>query len=143
MDVETIVRTMFSHAEKNEWKEFLSYVDPNVRWWIAADEKDPINLTGVYDLQTWRQTVPAGLAPRVEGGTTAVSSKLLTLNVFGNLAIAEVAGSAKQKNGKPFNNRQAWFLVIDETSGKVKEIREYMNTALCREVMTTNDPGTA
>lgn len=37
-----------------------------------------------------------------------------------------------------YNYRFAWFLVFSAETGKIVEIREYMNTALVQEVMETN-----
>ncbi|KAH8929861.1 hypothetical protein BT69DRAFT_1328356 [Atractiella rhizophila] len=135
MDTESLVKKMFAHAERNEWEQFLSFISPQVRWWISADHKDPITLTGIFDLESWLVTVPAALQPRLLGG---ISTKIVTLNVVGNMAIAEVAGSATQNNGRSYNNRQVWFFVVDESSGKVKEIRDYGNTALIRDVVENN-----
>lgn len=33
----------------------------------------------------------------------------------------------------------AWFILFSESTGKIVEVREYMNSALVREVMVNND----
>jgi ketosteroid isomerase-like protein len=35
-------------------------------------------------------------------------------------------------------DRFCWIMIFSKETGKVVEIREYMNTALVKEVMTTN-----
>jgi hypothetical protein len=37
-------------------------------------------------------------------------------------------------------HRYAWFLIFSEETGKIVEIREYLDTALVQEVNQTNAP---
>ncbi|KAH8914636.1 hypothetical protein BT69DRAFT_1289907, partial [Atractiella rhizophila] len=93
------VQQIFAHCEKNEWDEFCTYLDPD--------------LEGKVGVPSWA---------RLKDG------------VFGNLSIAECVGNATQKNGQRYKNTRlscslrSIRLVLDEETGKVKEITEYMNT---------------
>ncbi|KAH8918218.1 hypothetical protein BT69DRAFT_1338345 [Atractiella rhizophila] len=128
------VQQIFAHCEKNEWDEFCTYLDPDVRWWINDDKEDDYTHTGIYNVASWKEKVGVPLWARLKDGVNTM--KISSLNVFGNLSIVECIGNATQKNGQPF----AWFFVFDEETGKVKEIREYMNTAHVADVMRNNEP---
>jgi uncharacterized protein len=75
------------------------------------------------------------------------------IEIVGLKAIVECSGYATQKNGKPYNNKQVfffhclgitgltwesgrfcWIFIFDGETGKVVKIREYINTALVRDV---------
>lgn len=85
---------------------------------------------------------------------------MLPEQVIGLKAIAECEGRAVQKNGKPYNNwcaslfpperrtepqffffdnRYCWIMHFHPESGKIIKLREYLNTALVREVHEATD----
>ena len=66
-----------------------------------------------------------------------LSERFLTEQVVGRKAYVEFRGEATQLNGKPYNNYYLWIMIFDE-SGHAKEIREYMDTGLVKEVFTNN-----
>ncbi|KAH8914248.1 hypothetical protein BT69DRAFT_1290514 [Atractiella rhizophila] len=127
------VQRIFAHCEKNDWDEFCRYLDLGVRWWINDDKDDDYTHTGIYNVASWKEKVGVPLWARLKDG------------VFGNLSIAQCVGIATQKRTSlqqyaslllieerglmGLRRRFAWFFVFDEETGKVKEIREYMNTA--------------
>ncbi|KAJ6575547.1 hypothetical protein DFH09DRAFT_1276769 [Mycena vulgaris] len=115
---------------------FLAAIDPDVRWVIASEKKDPARMTGIYNLASWIEEVATpGRAKLTEEGLKMIVS---SLDVIGNKAIVEAYGEAMQLNGRPYNNRYAWFLIFSEETGKIVEIREYMDTALVQELHQTN-----
>ncbi|PQE11314.1 hypothetical protein CJF31_00001133 [Rutstroemia sp. NJR-2017a BVV2] len=151
------IHAIMDPIDQGDWSKFYAAIDENVRWWIGADEYDPNVATGVYvrrstittaclsslrslltrvyqNLQEWTEKVRNRLMPRLDGGVTMKSN---TMDIIGQKAIIEASGTAKQKNGKPYNNRFCWIFIFNE-AGKIVEIREYLNTALVKEVLTTN-----
>ena len=62
--------------------------------------------------------------------------KLDSLEVIGLKAIAECSGFGVQNDGEPYQNRFAWFLKFSGETGKIVEIREYMHTALTKEMFS-------
>ncbi|KAF7368462.1 Ketosteroid isomerase [Mycena venus] len=113
----------------------FSIIDPDVKWIIASETKDPGRLTGIYNLSSWLQEVRAPVVSRLKDGKLEITPT--SIDVVGNKAIVEIAGTATQLNGKPYNNRYVWFLIFSE-EGKVIEIREYLDSALVQDVMQTN-----
>ncbi|KAH8929857.1 hypothetical protein BT69DRAFT_1275936 [Atractiella rhizophila] len=134
-DVAAIAKQFFDHAAKGETEQFISLISPDAKWWISQDEKDPNTLAGTYDLQSWQQTVVANILGRIEGRP---AYNISSLNAFGNLAVVEVSATVTEKSGKKSTNNEAWFLVFDESTGKIKEVREYGNTALVAEFLKNN-----
>ncbi|KAK7042793.1 ketosteroid isomerase [Favolaschia claudopus] len=116
----------------------VSGVDPELKWTIGSETKDSVRLTGVYNLATWSKEVRGPLVSRLQGGV--VTPTVQCVDIVGNKAIVELVGTATQLNGKPYNNRYIWILIFSEDTGKVVEIREYLDTALCQEVMQNNSP---
>ncbi|KAJ7912395.1 hypothetical protein B0H13DRAFT_2660118 [Mycena leptocephala] len=127
------VDALLSPASRDaNWEPFIAAIDPNVRWVIASETRDPIRKTGVYNVASWRAEVNKPLLASLDerGLRMTVSS----LDIVGNKAIVEAYGVATQGNGRPYNNRYAWFLIFSEATGKIVEIREYLDTALVQEV---------
>ncbi|PQE31935.1 hypothetical protein CJF32_00001536 [Rutstroemia sp. NJR-2017a WRK4] len=128
------IHAIMDPIDQGDWSKLYEAIDENVRWWIGADEYNPDAATGVYNLQEWTEKVRNRLLPRLDGGITMKSN---TMDIIGQKVIIEASGTAKQKNGRPYNNRFCWIFIFND-AGKIVEIREYMNTALVQEVMTTN-----
>ncbi|KAM3075974.1 hypothetical protein ACMFMG_006513 [Clarireedia jacksonii] len=128
------IHSIMDPIEQWDWSKFIGAIDENVRWWIGADEHDPNTPTGIYNLQEWTEKVRNRLMPRLDGGLAMKSN---TLDIIGQKAIIEATGTAIQKNGRPYNNRFCWIFIFND-AGKIVEIREYLNTALAKEVFTTN-----
>ncbi|KAJ7800313.1 hypothetical protein B0H14DRAFT_2387400 [Mycena olivaceomarginata] len=122
-------------ATPPDWVPFVSGIDPDVRWFIASEKKDPARKTGVYNLASWTEEVAKPLAAVLAGPLRMTTT---SIDIVGNKAITEAYGEATQVNGRPYNNRYAWFLVFSEETGKVVEIREYCDTALLQEIGETN-----
>ncbi|KAJ7644657.1 hypothetical protein FB45DRAFT_898406 [Roridomyces roridus] len=119
----------------SNWAPFVSAIDPGVRWVIGGETTHPTRKTGVYNLAGWKQDVNQPLLARLKTGLKMTVS---SVEVIGNKAVVEAHGEATQANGRPYNNRYAWFLIFSEETGKIVEIREYLDTALVQEVQETN-----
>ncbi|KAJ7704851.1 hypothetical protein B0H17DRAFT_974280 [Mycena rosella] len=123
-------------SHEGNWKHFVGAVDPAVRWVIASETKDAMRKTGVYNLASWLEEVNKPLLAGLTGD--GLKMTVSSLDIVGNKAIVEAYGEATQANGRPYNNRYAWFLIFSEETGKIVEIREYLDTALVQEVNQTN-----
>ncbi|KAM0747327.1 hypothetical protein T439DRAFT_329069 [Meredithblackwellia eburnea MCA 4105] len=132
------VLSFLSPCEKGDWEPFGAALSPNVRWWIVDDEEDATTAAGVYNFITWTDKVRNPISARLDL-SAPLNMKVDTLEIIGLKAIAECSGFAFQRNGRPYNNRFCWIFEFDPDSGIVLQIREYMNSALVREVMTAPD----
>ncbi|KAL2350082.1 hypothetical protein BJ546DRAFT_486598 [Cryomyces antarcticus] len=110
--------------------------DAEVRWSLIVRRGAPPTRLA-YNLANWQSEVAIPLAARLYG-LPKMETKSLT--VAGQTAIAGCFGSATQRNGRPYHNRCVWFLKFSSESGKIIEIREYLETALVREVKLNNEP---
>ncbi|KUJ15121.1 uncharacterized protein LY89DRAFT_783330 [Mollisia scopiformis] len=123
-------------AAQGEWTPFLDGLDPDVNWMIGDPTFNEQHRTGTYNVKTWREIVNKPLIARL---ASPLTMKIESLDIIGLKAIVEASGSATQKNGKQYNNRYCWILIFDGKTGKVVTIREYINTAMLKEVMETNE----
>ncbi|KAJ7751743.1 hypothetical protein DFH07DRAFT_825989 [Mycena maculata] len=122
-------------SRESNWAPFVAAIDPNVRWVIASETKDATRKTGVYTVASWLEEVNKPLLGNLK---TGIKMTVSSLDIVGKKAIIEAYGEATQANGRPYNNRYAWFLIFSEETGKIVEIREYLDTALVQEVHQTN-----
>ncbi|KAK7000671.1 ketosteroid isomerase [Favolaschia claudopus] len=129
---EAYISSFFAALQKGD----VSFIDPNVRWVIGSETKDPVRLTGVYNLESWVNEVKTPLWSRLQNQAVAATPTSIDI-ITNNKAIVELVGQGIQLNGNPYNNHYVWILFFSD-AGKIIEIREYMDTALCQEVMQTN-----
>ncbi|KAF8190975.1 hypothetical protein K438DRAFT_1762902 [Mycena galopus ATCC 62051] len=127
----THVDTIFDAMSRNDVNTFFAAVDPDVRWVIGSETKDPVRKTGVYNVASWVAEVATELRSRFVDG--AIKMTIVSVDIVGNKAIAELRSEAVQKNGKPYCNRYVWILIFSEDTGKIVEIREYLDTAHVQE----------
>lgn len=59
--------------------------------------------------------------------------KLETITAEDNRVLAEVRGANKTVDGEDYNNRYVFFMEFD--GGKIKTVREYLDTALVEKVL--------
>ncbi|KAJ7470246.1 hypothetical protein B0H11DRAFT_2434460 [Mycena galericulata] len=130
------VASLLDPVGKGDWSVFVGAIDPNVRWIIASEKQDSERMTGVYNLASWNEQVRTPLTTKLKNQEVKMS--ISSFDVVGNKAIIQAYGEGVQLNGKPYNNHYAWFFTFSEETGKVVEIREYLDTALVHEVNTTN-----
>lgn len=61
------------------------------------------------------------------------TTRPLNILAEGDQVVVECVGAVTLKNGKPYGNR--YCLVIHMREGKMRELREYCDTALCDAVL--------
>ncbi|KAJ7620978.1 hypothetical protein FB45DRAFT_928027 [Roridomyces roridus] len=125
---------IFDPVNEGNRAAFADALDPEVRWVVASENKDPMRLTGIYNKASWYAEVMAALAARLDNN----KAKIVSVEVVNNKAIVEGVGEATQKNGKPYYNRFALFFKFSSETGKIVEVNEYVDTAMLQEVMQTN-----
>lgn len=42
------VLSILDATGKGDWSSFMESIDPDVRWWISSDIKDPLSKSGIY-----------------------------------------------------------------------------------------------
>ncbi|KAH7306116.1 hypothetical protein BKA65DRAFT_601855 [Rhexocercosporidium sp. MPI-PUGE-AT-0058] len=129
------IRSFFDPASRGEWAPFLAAIDPNVSWTIGSHKENLTCSTGIFNLQGWLEKVAPSLQLKLQG---SLQMTVESLDIIGNKAVIEASGYAVQNNGNPYENLYCWIMIFDDVSGKVVVIREYMNTALVKEVNETN-----
>ncbi|GAA6027939.1 hypothetical protein JCM8097_001791 [Rhodosporidiobolus ruineniae] len=107
-------------ASQGDWGPFKGAIDPEARWWITSDEaRRGGKVSGYFDLADWIEHVNKPLLRRLDAN---------------GLKMSTVSVSLDAENLRAF----MWIYRFDGETGKVVEIREYMDSALVCEVWATN-----
>ncbi|KAJ7055765.1 hypothetical protein C8F01DRAFT_1258140 [Mycena amicta] len=138
---EPIVTAIFDDTARGEWGSWVGAIDPDVRWWIASDKKDPRYPSGVHNVASWMSEVGGQMQPCLDG--QPLKMRLSALDIVGNKAIVEAVEEATQANAKPYDMRRTQPASVSGTpfspaTGKIVEIHEYVNTAHLRDVIEGN-----
>ncbi|KAJ6477903.1 hypothetical protein C8R47DRAFT_1075249 [Mycena vitilis] len=133
-------------ARDGNWASFLTAIEPNVRC--------PVRMTGVcadcgwamQNLAGWMEKIGKPLRSLMVDG--AVKLIVLSINIIGNKrqqprkAARTIIGATHvseiRSNELTLGDSYALFLVFSEETGKIVEIREYLDTALVQEVNEAN-----
>jgi ketosteroid isomerase-like protein len=73
------------------------------------------------------------LAPLFEQFEEGYRNKPIRLIAEGDLVVVECEGAVMTKSGKPYNNQ--YCLIFRIENGKIKELTEYLDTALVNEAL--------
>jgi ketosteroid isomerase-like protein len=77
-----------------------------------------------------REQLFAPLYAQYAGPPTTTAERIFA---DGDFVIVEAQGAATMKDGRPYNNR--YCFVIHMRDGKIREVREYLDTQLCEETL--------
>ncbi|KAI0759102.1 hypothetical protein C8Q74DRAFT_283540 [Fomes fomentarius] len=116
---------------------FFRALEPNLRWVITDADGECITgvkAEGVFNLAEWESKVRD---PLIACLASPIGIRVTSVFIAGNVAIAETAGSATTKKGQPYDNKYCFILFFSPT-GRITEIREYLNTALLERVYAEN-----
>ncbi|GAA5890144.1 hypothetical protein JCM6882_009241 [Rhodosporidiobolus microsporus] len=133
-----VVDAFMKPMEQGDWAPFEAAIDPNVKWWISSDlPRRADKCAGTYTYKEWMDEVRAPMLRRFTGKHTMeilsshVNPKTLT-------AYVESKGYVQQKCGRPYDNCYCWIFKFSPETGKVVEMREYMDSELVAEVFRLN-----
>ncbi|KAH8767844.1 hypothetical protein BGZ57DRAFT_766626, partial [Hyaloscypha finlandica] len=115
----------------------LSALDPNAHWVTAGPPPNGAYPLGIYNMSPWKRKIRV---PSVKALAAPINMVVDAMDIIGLKAIVEYSGYATQKSGKPYNNKWICQLIYRSEAERAKliNIREYINTALVREVAEGN-----
>ena len=117
-----LLQDVFDELAKGNRKPFVECLAPDVRW----------TLTGT---SPWSQTYGGKesvladfLGPIFEQFATRYTNTASRMTAEGDYVVVECRGGVTTRDGQPYNNEYCWVCRIE--GGKVKELTEYMDSAL-------------
>lgn len=122
------VRRFFATLSEGNLEALRTMIHPNGSWEVmrAMDgERLAIGRDSIID------DFLAPVRGRFESGDPKI--QVTRLFATGNVVAAETVGAGQLRNGRPYRNRYAW--IIDMNDGLVGHIHEYMDTAYVRSVV--------
>ena len=126
------VKTIFSGLEKGNYNSFFSHVAEKVNWTVMGTHP----LAGTYhDRQTFIASTFGRLNRVLKEG---VLLRVTNILVSGDMSAVELEALSTALNGKPFANRYCWICRFE--SGKIVEVRAYLDSALVQNVLDENEP---
>lgn len=121
-----IVHQMFAALNDGNGAKYISFMAEDVRVTYFGDHVFSGTYIGKADfLQNF---VPV-LRSRIDGG---IRFRIKNIIAEGDQVVVECEGEAKSKGGLDYNN--LYCIVLKLKNDKVVEVREYMDTALTRDV---------
>lgn len=129
------VRSLFASLETGRSEEFFSHVIPAVNWTVMGTHP----LAGTYnDRDTFIASTFGRLNKVLKDG---VRLRVTGILVSDDTAAVELEALSTALNGKPFRNRYCWICRFE--SGKIVEVRAYLDSALVQMLLDENEQKTA
>ena len=117
-----IITNMFAEISKGNGAAFLDAMADDVKYTLQGKTKFSGTLNGKQEVMA-KLLGPLGAA--LEGGIAITPYNFIA---EGDYVVMLANGKAQTKSGKPYNN--SYCHVFKIVGGKVKEISEYLDTAL-------------
>lgn len=125
-DNKQIISKMFAELSKGNAAAFLDAMADDVKFTLQGNTKFSGTFNGKQEL-TAKLLGP--LTAALESGIALTPYNLIA---DGDFVAMQAHGKSMAKNGKPYNNSYCQIFRI--AGGKVKEITEYLDTALVDDV---------
>jgi ketosteroid isomerase-like protein len=117
-----VITNMFAELAKGNGAAFLDTMADDIKYTLQGKTKFSGTMNGKQEVMT-KLMGPLGEA--LEGG---IALTPYTFIAEGDFVVMLANGKATTKSGKPYNN--SYCHVFRIVGGKVKEINEYLDTAL-------------
>lgn len=128
-----IALRFLAHCFRGEMESALQMLAEDATWWVPGNA-EKIKVCGWRDLPRIRRLLdnvrrgwPEGMEVRFEGVTAE-----------GERVAVEAESRARMADGRDYQNRYHYLLIV--RSGRVAQVREYMDTQYVYEVQQASAP---
>lgn len=125
-----LLQDVFDELAKGNRKPFVECLAPDVRWTLTGTSEWSGTFVGKGSV------LGDFLGPIFEQFATRYTNTATRMTAEGDHVVVECRGDVTTREGKPYNNEYCWVCRIQ--GGKVKELTEYMDTALACAVLVKN-----
>jgi len=126
IDNKELVRAIYEESARGERKLFRSLAAEDLTWWKIGTTSWSKTYVGKQAVGEMFQRLFALLE-----GEHRVSAQRIIAE--GDLVVVEARGQSMTKAGKPYDN--SYCMVYRFADGKIREVREYCDTALIAAVL--------
>ena len=123
-----LMQKVFEGLAAGNSKPFVESLADDVRWTITGTSE----WAGTFDGK--KAVLKEFLGPIFDQFATKYTNTARRMTAEGDIVVVECRGDVTTKDGKPYNNEYCWVCRIE--GGKVKELTEYMDTALACAVLS-------
>jgi len=118
MNIRDTIQSFFSQVSAGKIEEAFQLVSEDVSWWVPEE----LPFSGTKNKCEYQAIVS-----RIQSGFPAgFQLKVTGMTVEENKAAVEVESEGTHVNGKAYNNKYHFLIVVED--GKFKSVKEYMNT---------------
>jgi len=121
-----LVEGIFAELAKGNVSLFIDAMADDFQWKLMGQKQWTQSFHGK---QAVLKDLFGLLQARLEGNIVTTAERIIA---DGDYVAVEARGNCKAKTGKPYNN--AYCFVFRVEGGKLKEVREYMDTELATSV---------
>ncbi|MCE3290408.1 MAG: hypothetical protein K0R83_2420 [Caulobacter sp.] len=118
----------FDALAQGDGRPFVALMDDDFAWVVTGESVWAGTWAGK---QTVREKLFAQLFAQFEGTYT---NRALNMVAEGDTVVVECQGSVQTKAGPRYDNQYCYICRFED--GRLKQIREYMDTALAERVLT-------
>jgi uncharacterized protein len=125
-DNKQVVREAYAAISGGDVDGFMSRLADDVEWYFIGSHRFAGTLKG-------KDAIMSDLfGPLGEALTSTIQLGIKQLIAEGDKVVSEMQGTSKSIGGKDYNNTYCIILTVKD--GKIKEMREYLDTELVTEV---------
>ena len=121
-----LVRDSLGAVSNGDTEKFLASLADDITWTFFGSHIFARTFEGKDDLLSG---LHAGIAEVLDGG---IKLHINSLTAEGDTVVVEAKGEARSKSGQDYNND--YCMVVTIADGKVKKVREYLDTELVTSV---------
>ena len=121
-----VVREAYAAISSGDVDGFMNRLADDVEWYFIGSHRFAGTLKGKEEIMN-KLFEPLG-----EALTSTIQLEIKQLIAEGDKVVSEMLGTSKSTEGKDYNNTYCLILTVQD--GKIKEMREYLDTELITEV---------
>ena len=121
-----LVRDTWGAVSNGDTDKFLAALADDITWTFFGSHTFAGTFKGKDELLTG---LFAGIGDVLDGG---IKVHINSLTAEGDTVVVEAKGEARSKSGQDYNND--YCMVVTIADGKVKKVREYLDTELVTSV---------
>lgn len=122
-----LLKHIFEELSKGNSEPLVASMADDFRWTVTGTTKWSKTYEGKKAVLT---ELFGALGTRIEGRMKTTASRFIA---DGEFVVVEAKGNNKTKSGVPYNN--SYCFVFRVMNGRLKELTEYMDTELVRNVL--------
>lgn len=125
-DNKHVIKAFYEAGNRGDMDACFALLADDIKWTNIGSTK----FSGTFvEKQVLTQQLLGPLFGQLKAGISSVVENMIA---EGDFVVAQTAGTAETKDGKPYNN--SYCQVIKVREGKIAEVKEYFDTELTSSV---------